>query len=88
MVYARSNQCPPTPEPDPLVLGTGNWGLTGGPRRGVVWRPCSFNSIHSLTGPVGQCLLPAQEDCDSHPRDAPTLTMEPGSSVSDVSLHW
>jgi hypothetical protein len=33
-------------------------------------------------------LLLARRDSGSCPRDAPTLTMELGSPVSDVSLHW
>ncbi len=33
-------------------------------------------------------LLPAQAGSDSRLGDAPTLTMEPGSPVGDVSPHY
>jgi hypothetical protein len=45
--------------------------------------------LHSLTGPVGQPFashLGGQRG--TRPRDAPTITIEPGSPVSDVLLHW
>jgi hypothetical protein len=54
----------------------------------VLWRTCSFTPIHSLTGPVGQPFASCLGGSSSGPGDAPTLTMEPGSPVSDVSLHW
>jgi hypothetical protein len=60
VVYGPSNQCPPTPEPDPLVLGTGNWGLTVGPRRGV-WcggPAASIQYIVSLVQWVTVCFPP------------------------------
>jgi hypothetical protein len=47
-------------------------------------RPCSFTPIHSLNGQVGQpfvCFLP--RGAVFTPWDAPTLTMELGSTVSE-----
>ncbi len=44
--------------------------------------------IHSLTGPVGQPFASRLGGCSLRPGDAPTLTMEPCSPVSDASLHW
>jgi hypothetical protein len=48
----------------------------------VMWRPCSFTPIYSLTGPVGQ--LFASRLGGQRPRigDAPTLTMELGSLLA------
>ncbi len=48
--------------------------------------PCSFTPIHSLTGPVGQPFASRLEGSGSHPGDEPTLTMEPGSPVSNVFI--
>ncbi len=53
-----------------------------------MWRPCSFSWIHSLTGPVDKPFASRLGDSGLHSGDAPTLTMEPGSSVNDVSLDW
>jgi hypothetical protein len=49
---------------------------------------CRFTPIHSLTGPESQPFASHLGDRGLHPRDAPKLTMEPGSPASDVSLHW
>jgi hypothetical protein len=46
----------------------------------------SFTPIHSLTGPVGQPFASRIGDSGSRPGDAPALTIEPDSPVSDVSL--
>ncbi len=50
------------------------------------WRPCSFTPIHSLTGPVGQPFASRLGGSGSRPMVALTLTMEPGSPVSNVLL--
>ncbi len=53
---------------------------------GALWRPCNFIPIHSLTGPMGQPFASRLGGHGSCTRDAPSLTMEPGSHVSAVSL--
>ncbi len=57
-------------------------------RMKVPWRPCSYSPIHNLTVPMGQPFTSGLGGYGSCPRDALTLTMEPGSPVSNVSLHW
>ncbi len=50
---------------------------------GALWRPCNVTPIHSLTGPVGHLFtsrLGGQQF--ARHRDAPTLSMEPGSPVA------
>jgi hypothetical protein len=54
----------------------------------LLWRPCSFIPIHSHTGLVGQPFAPHLGNNGLRPWGKPTLTMEPGSPASDVSLHW
>jgi hypothetical protein len=76
---------PPTPPNIVLVKSPSQVAGGGG---GVLWRPCSFTPIHSLTGPVGQPFASPLWGSISWPGDAPTLTIEPGSPVSDVSLQW
>jgi hypothetical protein len=57
----------------------------GGGGGGAMWRPYFLTPIHSLTSPVGQpsaSYLRGQQFSSLRPRDAPTLTMEPGSAVA------
>ncbi len=56
----------------------------------IMWRPCSFTPVHSVTGLVGQLFAPcllgqkfASQGCTQTYKKK-----HQGSRVSDVSLHW